>query len=119
MKDPRAFFLHTCAIDSLSRSLLPFRYPAWERGKPDLLQQTGDLQIDFLVDLLRFRRTWIRSFESHVRILFNCDGVNTSQVGTEVYQPGGTEYTMQLSLSSDLLDPDGDRRFVLHEFGDL
>lgn len=26
---------------------------------------------------------------------------------------------MQLSLSSDVLDPDGDRRFVIHELGDV
>ncbi|KAE9987948.1 hypothetical protein EG327_003576 [Venturia inaequalis] len=57
------------------------------------------------------------SREADIRVCFNTDGINGSTVGTEKFQPGGIDLPMQLSLSPDLGDPDGDQRLVLHEFG--
>lgn len=57
------------------------------------------------------------SKEADVRVRFNTGGVNASTVGTEKFQSGGLEVPMLLGLSPDLVDPEGDQRSVLHEFG--
>lgn len=67
---------------------------------------------------IKFDICYKESTRSDIRIFFNSNGINSYRgVGTGSCQAGDIGCTMQLSLSSDLVDLYRNRRFVLHEFG--
>ncbi|TLD37256.1 peptidase M12 [Venturia nashicola] len=66
---------------------------------------------------IKFHICHENSARSDIQIRFNSDGRNESTIGTSKFQPGAVDLPMLLSLSPNLMDPDVDRRLVLHGFG--